>query len=94
VTALRREKNLLCVFLMEFERELRTVIWWGINMITSFLQFGHLILGDVAYTVNLSTFLRGKMTDLVRGCLTILPLEDVQICFSMVISFVFEGGWF
>jgi len=79
---------------MEFERELRTVIWWGINMITSFLQFGHLILGDVAYTINLSTFLRGKMTDFVRDCLTILPPEDVQICFSMVISFVFEGGWF
>jgi hypothetical protein len=57
VTAVRREKNLLCVFLMEFERELRTVIWWVINMVTSFLQFGHLILGDVAYTINLSTFL-------------------------------------
>jgi len=34
------------------------------------------------------------MTDLVGGCLTALPPEDVQIFFSMVINFVFEGGQF
>jgi len=34
------------------------------------------------------------MTDLVGGCLTVLPPEDVHIFFSMVISFVFEGGQF